>query len=48
MIGLAPSKFNYEHLNEAFRLLLNGAQLIGIHKARYYKRKDGMALGPGI
>ena len=25
----------------------NDAALIGIHKARYYQRKDGLALGPG-
>uniref|UniRef100_A0A2K6GDU7 Haloacid dehalogenase-like hydrolase domain-containing protein 2 n=1 Tax=Propithecus coquereli TaxID=379532 RepID=A0A2K6GDU7_PROCO len=30
-----------------FKLLLDGAPLIAIHKARYYKRKDGLALGPG-
>lgn len=29
------------------RLLLEGAPLIAIHKARYYKRKVGLALGPG-
>lgn len=29
------------------RMILNGAPLIAIHKARYYKRKDGLALGPG-
>ncbi|GFO24827.1 haloacid dehalogenase-like hydrolase domain-containing protein 2, partial [Plakobranchus ocellatus] len=28
-------------------LLHDGAQLIAIHKARYYQRKDGPALGPG-
>lgn len=28
-------------------LLLDGAALIAVHKARYYKRKDGLALGPG-
>lgn len=47
VIGLAPQKFDYNTLNAAFRLLLNGAQLIAIHKGRYYKRKDGLALGPG-
>lgn len=26
---------------------MNGAPLIAIHKARYFKKKDGMALGPG-
>ena len=29
------------------RLISNGAKLIAIHKARYYKRKEGLALGPG-
>ena len=29
------------------RLLLNGGQLIAVHKAKYYKREDGLALGPG-
>lgn len=30
------------------RLLLDGAKLIGIHTGRYYKRKDGLSLGPGL
>jgi len=47
VIGLAPSQFHYDRLNEAFRLLQNGAELIGIHKSRYFKRTDGMVLGPG-
>lgn len=29
------------------RLLLDGCPLIAIHKVRYYKRGDGLALGPG-
>ena len=29
------------------RLVLGGAELIAIHKTRYYKRPDGLALGPG-
>ncbi|MBN3301052.1 haloacid dehalogenase-like hydrolase domain-containing protein 2 isoform X2 [Amia ocellicauda] len=47
VIGLAPEHFNYQTMNTAFRLILEGAPLIAIHKARYYKRKDGLALGPG-
>lgn len=47
VIGLAPNMFNYGQLNKAFRLLLNGAPLIAIHYGRYYKRSDGLALGPG-
>lgn len=26
---------------------MDGAPLIAIHKARYFKKKDGLALGPG-
>ncbi len=29
------------------RLLINGAELIAIHKGRYYSRGDGLAMGPG-
>uniref|UniRef100_A0AAV2J045 Haloacid dehalogenase-like hydrolase domain-containing protein 2 n=1 Tax=Knipowitschia caucasica TaxID=637954 RepID=A0AAV2J045_KNICA len=47
VIGLAPDCFNYETMNKAFRMILDGAPLIAVHKARYYKRKDGLALGPG-
>jgi HAD superfamily hydrolase (TIGR01458 family) len=47
VVGLAPSQFDYEHLNTAFRYLLDGARLIAIHKSRYYKTKDGLSLGPG-
>ncbi|KAJ1346335.1 Haloacid dehalogenase-like hydrolase domain-containing protein 2 [Parelaphostrongylus tenuis] len=47
VIGLAPSEFHFEKLNDAFRLVLNGAQLIAVHKGRYYRRADGLALGPG-
>ncbi|XP_028393530.1 haloacid dehalogenase-like hydrolase domain-containing protein 2 [Dendronephthya gigantea] len=47
VIGLSPTNFCYRKLNDAFRLLLNGCPLIAIHKARYFKREDGLALGPG-
>ncbi|VDN41039.1 unnamed protein product [Gongylonema pulchrum] len=47
VIGLAPSKFDFTSMNAAFRLLLNGAELIAIHKGRFYRQKDGLSLGPG-
>lgn len=47
VIGLAPEAFGYENMNKAMRLLHDGAQLIAIHKARYFQGKDGPALGPG-
>ena len=30
------------------RLLMDGAPLIAIHKARYFKTSTGLALGPGM
>lgn len=47
VIGLAPNRFNYQTMNEAFRLVLAGAPLIAINKGRYYEREDGLALGAG-
>ncbi|KAL1517629.1 hypothetical protein ABEB36_001368 [Hypothenemus hampei] len=47
VIGLAPTEFHYNRLNQAFRYLLNGAQLIAIHAGKYYKTSDGLSLGPG-
>ncbi|XP_022327806.2 haloacid dehalogenase-like hydrolase domain-containing protein 2 isoform X1 [Crassostrea virginica] len=47
VIGLAPEKFQYNILNQAFRLLMDGAPFIAIHKARYFKTSTGLALGPG-
>lgn len=32
---------------KAFQILLNGGQLIAIHKGRYYRADGGLALGPG-
>uniref|UniRef100_A0A182Y1Y8 Haloacid dehalogenase-like hydrolase domain-containing protein 2 n=1 Tax=Anopheles stephensi TaxID=30069 RepID=A0A182Y1Y8_ANOST len=49
VVGLAPERFSYEHMNEAFRVLRQkrDVQLVAIHEGRYYKAKDGIALGPG-
>lgn len=48
VVGLAPSKFDYNHLNKAMQLLLKGHPLIGIHKGRYYQKSDGLLhMGPG-
>jgi len=56
VVGLAPTAFDYAHLNEAFRLLAGETggrdkgeiPLIVTHKARYLGDKDGkLSLGPG-
>ncbi|KAJ2359216.1 hypothetical protein IWW50_003220 [Coemansia erecta] len=48
VIGLAPSKLDYEHLNQAFQALLSGADLVGIHRAKYFASSETqLSLGPG-
>lgn len=48
LVGLAPEKFNYQNLTEAFRLIKEkNASLIAIHKARYMATQEGLCLGPG-
>jgi HAD superfamily hydrolase (TIGR01458 family) len=53
VVGLAPSKLNYEQLNTAFRILRNDDHdnkkpLIAIHRANYLRDVDGeLSLGPG-
>ena len=34
VVGLAPSCFNYEKLNEAFALVTSGARLVAVNKSR--------------
>ncbi|KAI8375954.1 HAD-like domain-containing protein [Radiomyces spectabilis] len=53
VIGLAPSKFNYDTMNQAFRLLMKTdtpepVPLIAVHKAKYLADKDEqLSMGPG-
>jgi ribonucleotide monophosphatase NagD (HAD superfamily) len=48
VVGLAPSMFNHKDMNRAFKLLLHeDCKLVAVHKGRYYKREDGLAIGPG-
>lgn len=50
VVGLAPTKFNYQNLNQAFRILLQHPDgLIAIHRGKYLRDgADGeLSLGPG-
>ncbi|XP_036340954.1 haloacid dehalogenase-like hydrolase domain-containing protein 2 isoform X2 [Rhagoletis pomonella] len=49
VVGLAPTEFYYENLNKAFNLLIanKNSRLVAIHQGKYYRRSDGLALGPG-
>ena len=49
VVGLAPDYFTYEHLNQAFRLLMSNedCMLIAAYKSHYRISAEGPALGPG-
>lgn len=43
----AAEAFTYDKLNQAFRVLLNGACLLAVGDNRYFKEDDGMSLDAG-
>lgn len=51
LVGLAPSKFDYDHLNQAFQVMQHSdcaTPLIAIHRALYYRDDtEKLSLGPG-
>jgi HAD superfamily hydrolase (TIGR01458 family) len=47
VIGDAGPGFTYEALNQAFRLLMDGAPLIALAKNRYFMQSDGLTLDAG-
>lgn len=47
VIGDSPEDATWDNLNRAFRLLKNGAQLVGMHKNRWWLTPDGPTLDSG-
>lgn len=47
IVGDSPEEATWENLNRAFRLIRNGAQLIGMHKNRWWLTPDGPTLDSG-
>lgn len=47
LVGLAPSCFHYDKLDEAFRLVMNGGRLVAVNKSRYFKKGSSLCLGTG-
>jgi len=46
--GSAPSKFDYQTLNMAFKKIFNEkAEFIAVYKGRYFPTSKGVQLGPG-
>ena len=47
IVGDLGERFGYATLNAAFRLLMDGAELIALQKNRYWLREDGLSLDVG-
>ncbi len=47
VLGDAADGFNYANLNQAFRLLFEGARLLAVGDNRYFKEAGGMSLDAG-
>jgi len=47
VIGDAGESFDYSHLNQAFRLLMEGAEFIAMGNNRYFQEPDGLSLDIG-
>ncbi len=47
ILGDAGDKITYARLNDAFRAMMEGAELIALEKDRYWMAADGLALSAG-
>jgi HAD superfamily hydrolase (TIGR01458 family) len=47
VVGDAGNRFTYDRLNEAFRHLIAGAELVALEKDRYWMGADGLMLSAG-
>ncbi len=47
ILGDVGERFDSKLLNDVFRLLMDGAELIALQHNRYWRRKDGLALDVG-
>lgn len=47
VIGDIGSAWTYDVLNEAFRMVMAGANLLAMHKGRYWQVEDGLAMDIG-
>jgi phospholysine phosphohistidine inorganic pyrophosphate phosphatase len=47
VVGDMGASFTFPRLNRAFRAVLNGAQLVALHKKRSWRTEDGLYLDAG-
>jgi HAD superfamily hydrolase (TIGR01458 family) len=48
VLGGASDDFTYANLNRIFRLVMDGATLIGMHRNLYWRTADGLELDGGV
>jgi HAD superfamily hydrolase (TIGR01458 family) len=47
VLGGASEDFSYDALNEVFRMLMDGADLVGMHRNLYWRTERGLQLDAG-
>lgn len=47
VLGDAADAFSFQHMNQAFRLLMAGLPLVAMAKNRYFKESDGLTIDMG-
>lgn len=47
ILGDLGERFDYAHLNDAFRLLMDGAELVALQKNRFWMTPEGLSLDAG-
>jgi HAD superfamily hydrolase (TIGR01458 family) len=47
IVGDLGERFDYSTLNRAFRMVMDGAELVALQKNRYWLREDGLSLDVG-
>jgi HAD superfamily hydrolase (TIGR01458 family) len=47
VLGGACDDFSYEAMNDAFRMLMDGATLVGMHRNLYWRTDEGLQLDAG-
>lgn len=47
LLGDAEDRFDYAHLNRAFRVLMEGGQLLAMGNNHYFQDRDGLSLDIG-
>jgi len=47
VLGDVGDKWNYDLLNRLFGMMMNGAELIALHKGRYWQVEDGLRMDIG-